>query len=178
MLYTRKGDLGTSGLFGTNKRFSKNHPVYEALGTLDELNSLLGVCRVYLSGKVDGVCLQAEILSVQEGLFVIQAELAGSDKHIDARRVQLIEDVIDIIEVRVGNPHAFVISGATITSAFLDYARAVARRAERTVVVPSVRQKVSNESLAYLNRLSSLLYAFARYTAVENGGKETTPSYL
>lgn len=178
MLYTRKGDGGTSGLFGTKERFSKDHPVYEALGTLDELNSLLGICRVSATGTIGGICLRDEIRSAQEALFIIQAELAGSDKHIDSTRVRGIEDVIDKIEVLIGNPNAFVIPGATITSSFLDYARTVARRAERSIVAPSVKQRVSDESLAYLNRLSSLLYALARHAVAEDGTKEASPSYL
>ncbi|MBX9907035.1 cob(I)yrinic acid a,c-diamide adenosyltransferase [Patescibacteria group bacterium] len=177
MLYTRKGDSGTSGLFGTKERFSKDHPVYEALGTLDELNSLLGICRVYATGTVGDISLQDEIRSAQEALFIVQAELAGSNKHIDTTRVQGIEAVINKVEVLIGNPHAFVIPGATKLSAFLDYARTVARRAERSIVAPSVKQRVSDESLTYLNRLSSLLYALARYVAAEDDRKEASPSY-
>jgi cob(I)alamin adenosyltransferase len=177
MLYTRKGDTGTSGLFGTKERFPKNDPVYEALGTLDELNSLLGICRVYAT-HVDGeIDLQAEIRCAQEALFIIQAELAGSDKHIDATQIEALESIIDGIEGLTGNPHAFVIPGATELSAFLDYARTVARRAERSIIEMSVKKRVSDESLAYINRLSSLLYALARYATAKDGIKEASPTY-
>lgn len=178
MLYTRKGDNGTSGLFGTKKRLPKNSPAYDALGTLDELNSLLGVCWAYAIDIAGEISIQKEIRSAQEALFVIQAELAGSDKQIGTVQVDALEGTIDSIETLIGNPHAFVISGATAVSAFLDYARAVARRAERSVVTVSAKQKVSVNALAYLNRLSSLLYALARYAAAEEGVKEMSPSYL
>lgn len=177
MLYTRAGDTGKSGLFGTKERFPKNHPVYEALGTLDELNSLLGICRVYAAGIAGEVALEDEIHEAQEVLFIIQAELAGSDMHLDMARVKEIETVIDTIEALSGNPHAFVIAGATKISAFLDYARTVARRAERTAMTTEVQRTMSDASRAYLNRLSSLLYALARYAASKEGIKEALPSY-
>lgn len=177
MLYTRKGDNGASGLFGTKKRLPKNSLVYDALGTLDELNSLLGICRLFTASISGEISFQKGIRDAQEALFIIQAELAGSDKHIDKVRVKDLEDVIDHIETIIGNPHSFVIPGATAVSAFLDYARTVTRRAERSVIAVTATQKVSDESVAYLNRLSSLLYAFARYAAAKEGAKEVSPSY-
>lgn len=177
MLYTRKGDNGTSGLFGTKERFPKNDPVYEALGTLDELNSLLGICRVYANDVGGQIDLPAEIRLAQETLFIIQAELAGSDKHIGTARIEALENVIDGIEAMTGNPHAFVIPGATTLSAFLDYARTVARRAERSIIEGSVRKRLSDESFAYINRLSSLLYALARYATMKEGAEEASPTY-
>ncbi len=177
MLYTRKGDNGASGLFGTKKRLPKNSLVYDALGTLDELNSLLGICRLFAAGTTGEISFQKEIRDAQEALFIIQAELAGSDKQIDKVRVGALENVIDHIETIIGNPHAFVIPGATAISAFLDYARTVTRRAERSVIALATKQKVSRESLAYLNRLSSLLYTLARYAAAKEEIKEASPSY-
>ena len=177
MLYTRKGDRGTSGLFGTSDCFPKDHPVYEALGTLDELNALLGVCKTHTEGVAGVISLNGELGDAQEALFIIQAELAGSDKRIALLRVEKIEHVIDAIEIEVGNPHAFIVAGATPLSAFLDYARTVARRAERAVIAANRVHAMSEESLAYLNRLSSLLYALARYAAAAEGIKEPSPSY-
>ena len=177
MLYTRKGDGGTSGLFGTKKRFPKNSPIYDALGTLDELNSLLGVCWAHAEDIMGEISIQKEIRSVQEALFIIQAEIAGSDKQIGTVRVDALESAIDSIETLIGNPHAFTIPGATTLSAFLDYARAVARRAERSFITAHGKRKVSARSLTYLNRLSSLLYALARYAAAKEGVREASPTY-
>jgi cob(I)alamin adenosyltransferase len=88
MLYTRKGDNGTSELLGTKERFPKNSPIFEALGTLDELNSLLGICRAqsYSSGIELDVAL--EIKNVQESLFIIQAELANADKSLSLQQIR------------------------------------------------------------------------------------------
>ena len=177
MLYTRKGDDGTSGILGTKARFPKNSPIYEALGTLDELNSLLGVCRAHFHFKKGDVDVVNEIKNVQECLFIIQAELAGAPKSILRKHINELECVIEKIETISGNPHSFLIPGSTETSALLDYARSVSRRAERRVLNAHLVRKVSFPTRAYLNRLSSLLYALARYSAREEGVKELSPSY-
>ena len=178
MLYTRKGDGGTSGLFGTKDRFPKNSPVYEALGALDELNSLMGVCRAKASEQHrKEFDISKEIMKAQQNLFLAQAEVAGAGKHIPKARVDELECVISTIENLIENPHVFVIPGATELSAVFDYARAVCRRAERAVVGASKKQSVSPTTSAYLNRLSSLLYALARYTATRAGARELSPAY-
>jgi len=177
MLYTRTGDKGTSGLFGTRERFPKNSLIYEALGVVDELNSLLGVCRARSNKTKGGLDVAREILKVQECLFPIQAELAGAQKSVTQTHVDELEDVIKRFESKIENPHAFVIPGATEFSALCDYARAVSRRAERIVISTQHVQNVSPAALAYLNRLSSFLYALARYSAVKESAKESPPFY-
>ncbi|MCB9818564.1 cob(I)yrinic acid a,c-diamide adenosyltransferase [Candidatus Nomurabacteria bacterium] len=177
MLYTRNGDKGTSGLFGTKERLSKDSPVFEALGTVDELNSLLGICRARFA-KIKDERISSEILKVQECLFIVQAELAGVHKSLEQSHIDSLEQTIEDFEGEIVNPHSFVIPGATELSALFDYARAVSRRAERTVITArSGSRVVSPETLAYLNRLSSLLYALARYVAVEESIRELSPSY-
>src|SRR3989344_6023526 len=111
MLYTRTGDDGTSGLFGTSKRFSKDSSVYDALGTVDELNSLLGLCRAHPHRLNPDIGISHEIKKVQERLFIIQAELAGAKKSITKLQVEELEGTIDYIERLLRNPHAFVIPG-------------------------------------------------------------------
>ncbi len=182
MLYTRKGDKGTSGLFGTKERIPKDSPVYDALGTLDELNSLLGVCQAttHNCAKVPAA-IRAEVLpelfTVQECLFIIQAELAGAGKTISQQQVDDLEITIDSIERMIPAPHGFVIPGTTSVSSWCDYARAVSRRAERAVIKVQGIRKLSAPTLAYLNRLSSLLYSLARYSATLECGIESKPSY-
>ncbi len=177
MLYTRKGDDGLSGLFGTKVRFSKNSAIYEALGTIDELNSLLGICRAAAATiRTDSRTLHI-IHGVQECLFIIQAEIAGANHTIQRTHITNLETAITEIEHKIENPHAFVIPGATLTSALFDFARTVARRAERTIISIPHTHAVSSESRAYLNRLSSLLYALARATAAEERRTELSPSY-
>ena len=88
MLYTRKGDSGTSGLFGAKKRCNKNSPIFEALGELDELNSLLGVCRAFSVENNWSVNVSYEIRNIQECLFIIQAEIAGAPKTISLQHIK------------------------------------------------------------------------------------------
>lgn len=182
MLYTRKGDNGTSGLFNTKERLPKDSPVYDALGTLDELNSLLGVCgaTTRCCSKVPSA-IRAEVLpelfTVQECLFVIQAELAGAEKSITQEQVDDLEITIDSIERIIPAPHSFVIPGTTSVSSWCDYARTVARRAERAVVKAKPVRSLSEPTMAYLNRLSSLLYSLARYSATLECGIESKPTY-
>lgn len=177
MLYTRKGDDGTSGLFGSKVRLRKDSAVFEALGTLDELNSLLGVCRAGAEGVRGTIDISEKIKEAQERLFTIQAELAGAEKSITRERVDELEKTIDHIETSIEKPQSFVIPGATALSALLDYARAVSRKTERVVIRANLTQAVSGSSLMYLNRLSSFLYALARYVAAKEGAKEISPSY-
>ena len=176
MLYTRNGDKGTSGLFGTKERLSKDSPVFEALGTVDELNSLLGICRARFA-KIKDERISSEILKVQECLFIVQAELARVEKSLEHSHLDSLEQTIQEFESEITNPHSFVIPGVTEFSALFDYARAVSRRAERTVIAAQSGTPVSPETLAYLNRLSSLLYVLARYVAMEKNINELSPSY-
>ncbi|HEY4519811.1 MAG TPA: cob(I)yrinic acid a,c-diamide adenosyltransferase [Candidatus Paceibacterota bacterium] len=180
MFFTRKGDAGTSKLFCGTERISKNSPVFGALGTLDELTSLLGACRARAereSAQYQKFNIHEELLRAQQCLCIALAELAGAKKSIPQERVSEIEHTIGAIEETVGNPNAFVIPGATELSGLLDYARALSRRAERAVLEIHPEREVSESTRMYLNRLSSLLYALARYAASTSGLKEITPSY-
>ncbi len=183
MLFTGKGDDGSTYFFGSKERFGKDTPLVEALGTLDELNSLLGLIRAELTtiatgGGPSSSAIVDEILAVQQNLFIIQAELAGADKHIEESKVKKMEQRIGEIEAKLPPITTFFIPGANTESAWLDFARTVARRAERRVVALNLEPKVPSKwTLAYLNRLSSLLYALARLLAQEAGGIEDKPSY-
>lgn len=178
MLYTRKGDTGTSGLFGTKERFPKNNPVYHALGTLDELNSLLGLCYAKAAASQIGPLPMAEVVrTVQQHLFIAQAELAGAEKKLTQQQVEYVEDAIAQLENQIEHPAGFLIAGATELSALFDYARAVSRRAERSVIEAGSIRAVSPATSAYVNRISSLLYALARYAAAQAGAEEASPAY-
>lgn len=178
MLYTRKGDGGTSGLFGTKDRFPKHAPIYEALGTLDELNSLLGICSAKsASNPLHEVNIPAALHILQQNIFIVQAELAGAQKHIPQTRVLELENMTNRLEMQIGHQGTFTIPGATELSALFDYARAVCRRAERSVLAVHAVREVSPSTKSYLNRLSSFLYALARYMAYAAGIKESSPNY-
>ncbi len=126
MLYTRRGDNGTSGLFGTSQRFTKCSAIYDALGTLDELNSLIGLCRASCRNiKEDmpaGIFAEVlpELQKVQERLFIIQAELAGASKSITQHEVNELESIIGYIEQIIQKNHGFVVPGATSVAAWCD----------------------------------------------------------
>lgn len=178
MLYTRKGDGGTSGLVGTKERFEKDSDCYDALGTLDELNCLLGLCRSYAKEfHSDEIHIANEIRNIQEKLFIIQAELAGAEKSIQEEHIINMEFIIDSIEQCIPPLNSFVIPGETNLSAWLDYARAVSRRTERIVLRSHKDRPVSVTTRTYLNRLSSILYAFARYAVAHENIQEDAPSY-
>lgn len=174
MLFTRKGDDGTTYTFDSKKRFFKDSKLGDALGNFDEINSLLGVCKV----KVGGSNIENYgqfIDELQHNLFIVQAELAGVDKTITKDKVKKMEDVIADIEKELPEICTFCVSGSCELSALLDFARTVVRRAERSLV--SVRKEVSKDTLAYVNRSSSLLYALARLSACKNDIKEDAPTY-
>jgi len=177
MLYTRKGDDGTSGLFGTCDRMSKDDPLFEALGTVDEFNSLLGVCFAKETETRVEPSFSAALRDVQENLFIVQAELAGADKTLTQDTVDTLEKTIADFETYIENPHSFVIAGSSELSALLDYARAISRRAERRVIAARASRATSAATRKYLNRLSSLLYVLARVAAARKGTTEQKPSY-
>jgi cob(I)alamin adenosyltransferase len=199
MLYTRKGDKGITRTnysennlngqaktFGCNQKISKSSAVTEALGVLDETNSFLGLVKAKLNEKgstflkVQGRTFKEIIHEAQENLFIIQAELAGArEKTISEKKVKELEAIIDAAEKEMPPIRSFFIPGATELGALFDVSRAVARRAERRVVAVADegKIKIGKHSLAYLNRLSSLLYALARLSSHKSGIKEEPPSY-
>lgn len=184
MLYTRKGDNGTTKTFGCDQRISKSSAVAEALGALDETNSFLGLVRAKAKNssfkvKKNSVKYSELILEVQQNLFIVQAEVAGATLFIEQEKITKIEKIVDEIEKVLPPIKSFFLSGATELSATFDFARTLARRAERRVVEAKEEGKitVSDSTLAYLNRLSSLLYALARISNHTKGAKEIKPDY-
>ncbi len=182
MLYTRKGDNGDTSIFGCDQRFSKSSAIAEALGTLDEVNSFLGVCKT--KSKDDDISIVgksiAEILNeVQQNLFIVQAEVASVKKTLEEVKVKQIEEIADAIEEILPPVTSFFVSGGTELTADIDFARTLARRAERRVVAVYEEGivKVGEHTLAYLNRLSSLLYALARLVNLKSGITEQSPTY-
>jgi len=175
MLYTRKGDNGKTGTFGCNQKISKSSAITEALGSLDETNSFLGLCK----SKAKDPKTRDMIHGAQNNLFIIQAQVAGAEKKIAENEVQIIEEIINTIEKELPPIKTFLIPGTNEISAHFDVARTLARRAERRVVAVAEENlaKIDPETLTYLNRLSSLLYAFARHSASLSGQTETPPTY-
>ena len=184
MLYTGKGDDGTTKTIGTKKRISKSSALPECLGTLDELNSFLGLCKVKAeeSGFTVGeeqaymCCILHE---VQQNLFIIQSEIAGSEKAIAQWKVQRLEMLVNEIEKELPPIENFTIAGGNQLATLFDIARTIARRAERnTVLLHESKIQILNEhTRAYMNRLSSLLFALARLVNKKFGITEEHPDY-
>lgn len=177
VLFTGKGDGGTTTAFGCDqKRISKSSELPEALGALDELNAFLGFVKMH-SAKEPRIA--AALHDSQETLFVIQAEVAGADKKVKEGAVKNIEKLVNGIEKEIPRLKGFSIAGGTELSALLDVARTLARRAERRVIAVKELglRELAPETLAYMNRLSSLLFAFARLANHLAGVVEETPHY-
>jgi cob(I)alamin adenosyltransferase len=187
MLYTRKGDAGTTQFYGNSERVSKASPITEALGSLDELNSYLGLCRAVISEqdtifilfKNKKISLQKILHETQEVLFIVQAQVAGAKKTLHTSKIKRAEEITNSIEKYIPPLHAFSFSGGTFVSAHLDVARTLARKAERRVVLVHKKklQRVHANTLSYLNRLSSVLFALARYANHTGDVREESPTY-
>ncbi len=184
MLYTGKGDKGKTGLFGCNQKISKSSAIAEALGSLDECNSFLGIAKVRSKEKMfqvgaNGPLFHELVGAIQQNLFIIQAELAGAPKTLEELKLRRIEKIINDIETELPPIKSFFISGGSELATTFDFARTLARRAERRVVavVENEDRKVGERSLSYMNRLSSILYALARLSNHREGIREESPTY-
>ncbi len=177
MLYTRQGDNGTTILYKTEsgQRVDKHSRVIDALGSLDELNSWLGLCKAKITDKD----VSATLHSLQEDLFIIQAEVAGYPKALAAAKVKKLEKITNEIEQQLPPIKSFFIPGASEHSAMLDVARTMARKMERRVraAIAVEETSIKPNTLAYINRLSSALYALARLMNLRAGKKEQPPHY-
>lgn len=173
-IYTKKGDKGTTSLFG-GASIGKNSLRIKAYGTVDELNSILGIVLTYsLSGRGEAI-----LKELQNQLFVLGADLATlpSKKtkinRIGSREITQLENWIDELDEKLPALTAFILPGGAPAGATLHQARTVCRRAERHTVALKLENPVSDEIIIYLNRLSDLLFVMARYENQEAGEKET-----
>jgi cob(I)alamin adenosyltransferase len=172
-IYTKTGDDGTTGLlFGG--RVSKGDLVPETCGTIDEAVAALGLARAHAGEQA----LQDDLLDLQRRLFVVGADIAtnpdGRDRLepevslVTAGMVERLEGRIDELVHAHPLPRTFVVPGANAVSACLDLARSLIRRAERQAVrLRDSGAPVGDEVLAFLNRLSDLLFVMARVAAGE-----------
>jgi cob(I)alamin adenosyltransferase len=167
-IYTRGGDSGETSLFG-GERVRKDALRVESYGSVDELAAAIGVARA----EVEGEDLQEVLGELQNGLLDLGGELATPDPgarerkgkrgpHVDAAAVERMERWIDRLEQELEPLRNFVLPGGTRGAAALHLARTVARRAERRTVALAEREPVADAALAYLNRVSDLLFVLAR----------------
>ena len=163
-IYTRTGDKGETGLVG-GARVSKDSLRVIAYGSVDEVNSVLGIARSHLNDKE----LDALLAELQADLFVVGADLAsvsGNEQRnlsqITVEKVSELERMIDKYEAELSPLKSFILPGGGVSGSILHNARTVARRAERHIVTLSKAEKISEQMLPYMNRLSDLLFVLAR----------------
>lgn len=169
-IYTRTGDEGETGLFG-GSRVSKDIIRLEACGTVDELNSALGLVRAEpLSELIDSLLarLQHELFQVGAELGTVKPESRGL-RVIGRANIAAIEQAIDEYQQRLSPLRNFVLPAGVRAAAALHLARTICRRAERRLVTldRSGANEVAPELLAYLNRVSDLLFVLARAVNAE-----------
>jgi len=165
-IYTKTGDKGETGTFD-GKRISKSSKLINAIGTIDELNSFLGVV-VSFSPNIKIIKF---IRVIQSNLFVINSILAGSKIKFSKNETTKLEKQIDIWEKKLPKQKNFIFYGGTPKSAMLFYARALCRHAERSLVKLKI-VNCKSEILSYVNRLSDYLFIFARFTNFKGKVKE------
>lgn len=159
-VYTRTGDKGTTGLY-TGQRVAKQSLRVEAYGSIDEITSTLGLARAH-STRDD---VKDTIFSVQKLLMSMMADVASIDlpePYIKEEHVKLFEDTIDKFDAYLQPLRAFVIPGANPAAAFLDLARTTTRRAERSLLRLAEQEKVNQNVLVCINRLSDLCFILER----------------
>jgi len=167
-IYTRTGDDGTTGL-GDGNRTEKDSTRIYAIGDIDELNSLLGLL---IANDIDER-IRNHLLDIQHVLFDLGGELAIPDSEIVTEsRIEYLEEIIDEYNASLPPLKEFILPGGSIPAATCHYARTVCRRAERQLVGLSREISVNQVSLKFLNRLSDLLFVFARTLARSKGSEE------
>jgi cob(I)alamin adenosyltransferase len=169
-LYTGRGDQGDTDLLGA--RVEKDDPRIELIGALDETTSALGFARS-VTTRAD---VAEWLIEAQRDLYQMLAELAFTPETLPekfvfgAERVERIGALTDQVSAGIELPRQFIVPGDTVAGAALDVARTTARRAERRAVSLRRAGQLANEQiLAYLNRLSSLLFVLARAEDAASG---------
>lgn len=167
-VYTRTGDKGSTGILGG--RLSKAHIRIDSYGTVDELNSHLGILR---DQEVSKPKIE-ELVGIQNNLFVIGSYLASDPEkskvsipHIDEEDVKALEDAMDAMDTELPEMRHFVLPGGHVSVSFCHVARCVCRRAERLITGLSELEVVDEIILRYVNRLSDYLFVLSRWMTKE-----------
>jgi cob(I)alamin adenosyltransferase len=173
-IYTKTGDTGQTSLLG-GSRVPKHHLRIESYGTLDELNSSIGVVRDHTKHE----SIQAWLINIQETLFTLGAELAtepGNETvkipHILNSDITWLENRIDEMDAILPPLKNFVLPGGAPVVSFCHVARCICRRAERITVHLAEEESAPEFSIQYLNRLSDFLFTLCRYFSLIENAKE------
>lgn len=161
-IYTRTGDKGQTSL-GDGQRICKSDSLIQAIGDVDEANSLIGLASVYVRK-----CVKPDLRRIQNDLFDLGADLClpASDRKtivIQEKQVLWLEKKIDELNESLGALESFVLPGGSKASSHLHVARSVVRRAERSTIFASKTISVNAFVISYLNRLSDYLFVCARF---------------
>jgi cob(I)alamin adenosyltransferase len=167
-IYTRGGDSGLTSL-GDGKRVEKHSLRIRAYGEVDEVNSILGIVVCYCNEFLKKI-----ILKIQNDLFDIGADLcipSLKEKKIalNEKNILFLEKELDEINDKLKKLDSFILPGGTKASSFLHYARTVTRRCERTIVELSSKEKINQNIIKYINRLSDFLFVAARIENIKDG---------
>jgi len=180
MIYTRTGDKGTTSLVG-GRRVSKVHRRIESYGTIDELNSFIGLLMTSLEEQQD-----LDFLAfIQHKLFTIGSYLATdqatTELHIESKvtpeSITRIEEEIDRIDATLPKMNNFVLPGGCRSASLAHVCRTVCRRAERRIYSLAEESEVEDAVLIFINRLSDYLFVLARKECLKNNGKEIIWDY-
>ncbi|MCB9335346.1 MAG: cob(I)yrinic acid a,c-diamide adenosyltransferase [Flavobacteriales bacterium] len=173
-IYTKTGDKGQTSLFG-GKRVPKYHIRIEAYGTVDELNSYIGLIR---DQNIDKNSFDA-LIEIQDRLFTLGSILAVEPGNTKVKVPALLEEdvvfleqEIDIMNEKLPEMRSFVLPGGNTTVSYCHIARCVCRRAERLVIYLSEQEEIAGITYKYLNRLSDYLFVLARKFTVDFDAKE------
>lgn len=174
-IYTKGGDKGQTSLIG-GTRVPKHHIRIESYGTVDELNSWIGVLR----DTIEDAAVKSLLIEIQDRLFTIGSLLAADPEkskmklpELHEDDVKLLEKEIDAIDAAVPPMKSFVLPGGHLTVSHCHVARCVCRRAERNVIHLSETAPVSELILQYMNRLSDYLFMLSRKLTQDLGVEET-----
>jgi cob(I)alamin adenosyltransferase len=168
-LYTKTGDDGTTGL-GDGSRTTKDSARIEAVGTIDELNSWVGLLLAELPANES---LIGPLTNIQHRLFDLGGELAVPGfQLIQSEMVSDLETLCDQLNEELPPLKEFILPGGSKSAGLCHMARAVARRAERIIVTLSTEETVGDDLKRYINRLSDVLFVMARQLARREGGQE------
>jgi cob(I)alamin adenosyltransferase len=179
-VYTRSGDKGETGLVG-GKRLPKDSPRIEAYGTIDELNSIVGLARAFNADKQGAAHRRLdEILrKIQDELFDLGGELATPPDftyegmaRLGEKEIKRIEELIDECQKELEPLKSFVLPGGGKISAHLHQCRTVCRRAEREILRLQGAEEIGEWPLKYLNRLGDLFFVLARWVGKRTGEEE------
>lgn len=167
-IYTRTGDKGTTGM-ADGSRIDKDDIQVEAIGDVDELNSIMGM----LICKTEDLELADLFLTIQHDLFNLGGQISMPEMSLlVAQRTDWLEQQLDKLNKDLPPLKEFILPGGTEAAATCHLARSVSRRAERSIVSLSKKMDISSDVQSYINRLSDFLFVAARVLSRQQGGKE------